>query len=231
MTPLLLVPGTLCDERLWAPMIAHLGPHARALPPIAHPSVGEAAAALLAGAPVRFAVAGFSLGAFVVLELLRQAPERLTGAILIAGNAGPLADGQTEARRAEVALARAEGPAAVVEGLWSRYVAPARTGDRALRELIEAMATAVGAERFAAQAEIAITRPDSHHTVRRSAVPILALCGEEDVVCPPERCAAMVGSVVTLHRLPRVGHFMPLEEPQATAAAITAWTQELTACC
>lgn len=228
---MLMVPGTLCDERLWEPMVGRLGPHARALPPIAQSTVGEAAAAVLGDAPDRFVAAGFSLGAFVVLELLRRAPERLAGAVLIAGNAGVLSEGQEGARRAEVALARAEGPAAVIAPLWPRYVAPARVEDADLRQRVVAMAEAVGAERFAAQAEIAIMRPDRHDTVRSTAVPVLNLCGDEDAVCPPARCAAMEGPTVTLQCLPGVGHFIPLEAPDAAADALRAWLGEFGPCC
>ena len=227
MTPLLLVPGTLCDERLWQPMVDRLGPHARALPPIAHATVGEAARAVLNDAPDRFVAAGFSLGAFVVLEMLRCAPDRLAGAVLIAGNAGVLAVGQEDARRAEIALARAEGPAAVVARLWPLYVAPARVEDTALRQRVLAMADAVGADRFAAQAAIAITRPDSHATLRGTTLPVLNVCGEEDAVCPPARCAAMAGPAVTLHRLPGVGHFIPLEAPDEMADVLQAWMGSL----
>ena len=227
MTPVLLVPGTLCDERLWEPVIGRLGPHARALPPIAHATVGEAARAILSDAPERFVAAGFSLGSFVVLELLRCAPDRLAGAVLIAGNAGVLAAGQEDARRAEVALARAEGPAAVIAPLWPRYVAPARVGDAALRQRVFAMAEAVGADRFAAQAAIAITRPDGHATLRSTTVPVLNICGEEDAVCPPDRCVAMAGPAVTLHRLPGVGHFIPLEAPDVMADLLQAWLETL----
>ena len=227
MTPLLLVPGTLCDERLWDPMIARLGARARALPPIAQPTVEAAADAVLDDAPARFVAAGFSLGAFVVLELLRRAPDRLAGAVFLAGNAGALAEGQEAARHAEVALARAQGPDAVIERSWPAYVAPARLEDAALRRRIGDMAQAVGVDRFAAQTMIAITRPDRHEVVRRTAVPVLTVCGEEDRVCPPARCAAVEGPTVTRQYLPGVGHFVPLEAPEATATAVQRWMEGL----
>lgn len=227
MTPLLLVPGTLCDETLWEPMVRRLGPHARALPPISHATVEEAAEAVLSDAPANFFVAGFSLGAFVVLELLRRTPQRLTGAILIAGNAGALADNQTEGRRAEVELARNEGPDAVIARSWPAYVAPGRILDADLRRHVGSMADAVGADRFAAQAELAITRPDRHDIVRRTTVPVLTVCGEDDMVCPPARCEAVEGPTVTHHRLPGVGHFIPLEAPEAAAEALRAWMSKV----
>ena len=229
MTPLLLVPGTLCDERVFGPMLPLLD-GAVAAPPVAHTDVGEAADALLADAPARFTAAGFSLGGFVVLELLRRAPERLAGAVLIAGNVLPLAPGQAEARRREVALARAEGMGAVVDAYWPRYVAQRRRGDQALRRLVGDMAEATGPDRFAAQAELAITRPDGRDTVRGTRVPLLAICGEEDGMCPPERCGA-IGGAAEVAMLPGVGHFIPLEAPDEAARAIREWAEALEPCC
>ena len=231
MTPLLLVPGTLCDERLFAPMVERLGPHARALPPIAHATVEEAADAVLADAPDRFTAAGFSLGGFVVLELLRRAPGRLAGAALIASNVESLPGGQADERRAEAALAAAQGPDAVVERLWPRYVARSRLGDMALRARVGEMAEAVGAGRFACQAELAITRPDSRDTVRRTRIPLLVLCGEEDAICPPARCGAVDGPTVERRTVPGAGHFVPLEAADEAAALMAAWLREPAACC
>ena len=229
MTPILCVPGTLCDERVFGPMLTFLD-GAEATPPIAHGRVEDAADRLLADAPPRFLAVGFSLGAFVVLELLRRAPERLAGALLIAGNVFPLAQGQAQARRRDVAIAREQGTEAVIQAYWPRYVAPSLLNDAGLRRTVDDMAASVGPDLFAAQAELAITRPDSRDTVRDTAVPLLALCGEEDGMCPPERCGA-IGGNARVEMLPGVGHFIPLEAPDAAANAIRAWAGALAPCC
>lgn len=230
-SPLVLVPGTLCDERVFAAMTAELDRETICAPSIAEADVASAAAALLAVAPPQFIVAGFSLGGFVVLELLRQASDRVAGAVLIASHALPLGGGQAEARRREVAVARDRGMAAVIDALWPRYVAARNRDDKALRREIVAMAESVGPDLFARQTELAITRPDSRDAVRDTAVPLLVLCGEEDGMCPPERCGAAAGGSATLRMLPEVGHFIPLEAPSLAARAIAEWAGEVAPCC
>jgi pimeloyl-ACP methyl ester carboxylesterase len=230
-TPLLLVPGTLCDERVFGPVLERLDLDARSLPPVAQPTVEEAAEALLASAPPRFVAGGFSLGGFVVLELLRRAPERLAGAVLIASHALPLPRSQAGARRAEVSLLRTAGADALIDRLWPRYVAKRRRGDTALRQMVVDMARASGPDLFAAQTELGISRPDSRDAVRASAVPVLTLCGEEDGMCPPDRCHETSGEAVTSKMLAGVGHFITLEAPDACADAIAAWLKEHAACC
>ena len=62
MTPLVLVPGMMCDARLFAPQIAALsGRRPLHLAAISdHDSVEALAAAILAAAPLRFALPGFA---------------------------------------------------------------------------------------------------------------------------------------------------------------------------
>ena len=75
MTPLVLLPGMMCDARLFGPQIdalsgqlpLHLGVIT------AHDSVPALAAAVVAAAPPRFALAGLSMGGIVAMEIVAQA--------------------------------------------------------------------------------------------------------------------------------------------------------------
>src|SRR5690242_628498 len=88
---LVLIPGTLCDQRVFDRQLP-------ALRAIARVRVADFASmkcreqwlnALIDGLPERFSVAGFSLGGIFVLELLRRVPERIERVALIASNAQP----------------------------------------------------------------------------------------------------------------------------------------------
>ena len=90
--PVLALPGLLNDERLWAHQLAGLAPeHAvTAVPTTSRDSVAALAAAALERAPAgRFALAGFSMGGYVALEVMRQAPERVAALALIDTSARP----------------------------------------------------------------------------------------------------------------------------------------------
>ena len=74
-----LLPGSLCDQRLWQHQLAGLSSDATV-------SVGDLtrddsiegrARRVLAAAPPHFALAGFSLGRIVALEVIQQASERV----------------------------------------------------------------------------------------------------------------------------------------------------------
>ncbi len=225
--PVVMLPGTLCDERVFAPLAALLpGRDLRVLPVTGAMSAEALASMVLAAAPPRFVLAGFSLGGIVALQIAATAPERLRGLILIATN--PNADRPENAalRRADVAEAKARGlPAFVKERLWPRYVSAASGGDAHLQRVILDMADAVGIEAFARQTEVAITRADSTTRLASLPMPVLALAGEDDVICPPalHRSIAAAAPRATLHIIPGAGHFVPLEAPHALAAPIAAW--------
>ena len=76
--PLVLLPGMMCDARLFALQINDLSrDHAVMVAPITQGErVEEIASALLPLLPAKFALAGLSMGGIVAMELLRRAPER-----------------------------------------------------------------------------------------------------------------------------------------------------------
>ena len=85
---LVLLPGMMCDARMYAPQI-------EALKDIAECQVGylggadniaEIAKQVLLNAPEKFALAGLSMGGIVAMEVARQAPQRVTRLALMDTN-------------------------------------------------------------------------------------------------------------------------------------------------
>ena len=109
--PLVLLPGTLCDARLFAPMLTHLKGIDTIVPELrGASSTPDMAAALLATLPPRFALAGFSLGGIVALEMAAQAPERIVGLALLDTTARPDPDDNHLTRREAADIARQQCP-------------------------------------------------------------------------------------------------------------------------
>ncbi|HSR72455.1 MAG TPA: alpha/beta hydrolase, partial [Kiloniellales bacterium] len=106
--PLILVPGLLLDGALWRAQIEGLADLAE--PEVADLTRQDSLAAMardvLAAMPARFALAGLSLGGYVALEILRQAPERVERLALLDTLARPDKPDQTRRRRGLIALAR-----------------------------------------------------------------------------------------------------------------------------
>ena len=223
--PLVLLPGTLCDERVFGAMTAGLDHPAITVPMAGASSAPEMARGVLDAAPPRFALCGFSLGAIIALEVIAQAPERVERLALFGCNARAMPPERATARRATVQVAEREGTASFIAGVWDASVPAGRRQDADLRRSLEAMATDTPLDAFREQIEMAIDRVDSRPRLWRIGVPTLVACGEEDRVCPPElsREIAMAIPGATLAIVERAGHYLMLDQPDTVARLVRDW--------
>lgn len=222
---LLMLPGTLCDARVFAPMLRAAGP----LPlPVANGAMGLAdsaanlAARLLESHRGPLLPVGFSLGAIVALEMAVRAPERIAGLALLAANARAVPPADWPARRDVAVL----DPVHLVgDVLWHRSVATARLRDQTLKDTICAMARDAAPGTLARQVEVAITRSDKRAALPGLAMPALVIAGGQDQIAPPALATEMADALprARLHLVPDAGHFVPLEAPESCGLALARW--------
>ncbi|MCT4713142.1 alpha/beta hydrolase [Enterobacteriaceae bacterium H11S18] len=228
--PLVLLGGTLCNHRLWQPVIERLNvSQVTNIAVSGADSAQELSPRLLETLPPRFCVAGFSLGAMVALQMLAEAPERLAGLALLSVN--PLADLPANAvgRRAAVSEAKALGAGRwVSEKMWQKYVAPEHLDDAGLHSVITTMADESGIEAFSRQTEIAISRADHRAALAAFSRPTLILNGAHDAICTPQHHQLAAEAAITARWLTHAdsGHFLPLEAPDWVATALCTWIKE-----
>lgn len=226
MLPLILLPGMMCDARLFAPQVAGLAEREVSVLPIeANDTVEALAADVLAAAPARFALAGLSMGGIVAMEVLRQAPDRVARIALMDTNP-PAERPEMQARRApQIAAAKAGRLREVIrDEMKPNYLAPGprRAG---VLDLCMAMALDLGPEVFVRQSLALRDRPDQQEVLRGVRVPALVLCGAGDTLCPLERHVLMrdliAGSVLRV--IEGAAHLPTLEQPGAVTEALVEW--------
>jgi len=224
MTPLILIPGMMCDERMWGGFNAPPRHLIHALP-TAHDSMQDLAAAILKDAPERFALAGLSMGGIVAMEILKQAPQRVERLALLDTN--PLVeDVLTKARRnLHIAKVRNGQLEKVLrEDMKPNYLA-AGPNKKAILDLCMDMALKLGPEVFLQQAKALRDRPDQTETLAAFKGPALVLMGEDDRLCPRDRHelmhALMPQSKFAI--IASAGHLPPLENPDTTFAHLHNW--------
>lgn len=225
MIPLLLIPGMMCDARMWGglPAALHPLPVGHALPTQSE-TMQAIAAAILAEAPPRFALAGLSLGGIVAMEMLHQAPDRIDRLALLDTN--PLAESPEVRARRQPQIDRALS--GDLDGVMREEMKPnylADPTDTAMLDLCLDMARALGPQVFRRQSLALRDRQDRTATLSAYTGPALVLMGEHDKPCPRDRHDLM-------HRLmpqsrlviiPGAGHLPPLERPAATLSALKDW--------
>jgi len=220
--PLLLVPGLLCDEALWQPQIAHLAGKVECLvgDTTKDDTAAGMAARILASAPERFQLAGLSMGGYVVFEILRRAPERVSKLALLDTQARPDTDEQRERRKGLMRLAEIGRFKGVTPRLLPMLVHEDRLSDTTLTEIVIGMAERIGKDAYLRQQNAILTRKDSRPMLPALAIPTLVVCGLQDALTPPDRAEEMATMIpgARLELIDRCGHLSSLEHPERVNA-------------
>lgn len=228
---LVLLPGLLNDARLWQPQVD-------AFAEIANSTVADLTGAnsimalaerVLAQAPAgKFALAGLSMGGYVALEIIRQAPERVMALALLDTNARADSPEATEGRKKLMQQAESDFES-VLDTLLSKQLHPAHVKNTELVAVIKAMGVELGTQVFFDQQKAIMGRIDSRATLQNIHCPTLILCGRDDLITPvaihEEMHAAIKGS--TLVVIDECGHLSTLEQPVAVTTAMREWLMSL----
>ena len=253
--PVVFLHPTPLDRDYWRPLIQDLGgiraivpdlrghgrsPLGQNLPSGLFPRVPEAPAltmpqlaadilALLNHLEIpEAAFVGCSIGGYIMLELWRQAPHRMSSLAFVCSKPQPDAESNRAKRAANIAQVRAQGTGALFDGM-----AQSLTGKTAqqrhpgmVAELRSRM-TLTPEATIAVQAGLA-TRPDSLPTISTIDAPVLAIAGGEDTAITPadmEAFACAPGGC-EFHLLPDSGHFAAYEQPQKVASLLAEWLRQ-----
>jgi pimeloyl-ACP methyl ester carboxylesterase len=224
MRTLVLLPGFMCDNDLWRDMVPELG----RLGQLHYGNVYQddtlegMARRILAEAPERFVLVGFSMGGFVARVLTLMAPERVTGVAFVASSAREYTEAERE-RRPQGALP-GDRPKRASPGV-ALGLHPDRERDPILLERLRAMQRRLGPEVRARQS--ALIRKDGYADLERITCPSLV------VACRQDRLRSFAETERMARHLPHArfevmeacGHMAPLEKPRELAALLAGWIE------
>ncbi|MFZ5782746.1 MAG: alpha/beta fold hydrolase [Pseudomonadota bacterium] len=227
LTPLVLLPGLLNTGRVFAAQVEALSDVADAVVPELwhHDSIAAMAEAVLAAAPPRFALAGFSMGGYVALEIMRRAARQVDRLALLDTQAVPDSPESTARRRGlleQTRIGRFHGVSAM---LLPQLVHHRHIEDPSITRPIMEMALEVGADGFVRQQTAIMGRLDSRPHLVEIEVPTVVIVGRQDQVTPLPRSQEMAADIATsrLVVLEECGHMSPLERPAEVTAALRRW--------
>lgn len=188
-------------------------------------TIGEMAAGVLESVSAkRFVLLGLSLGGYVAFEIMRQAPGRVAGLVLMDTTARPDTAEARATRETLIKQAKTDIDA-VTEKLLPRLSHPEKMDLPAVRGVIHSMATSLGKEVFERQQRAIMGRPDSRPTLAGITCQTLVICGENDLITPPALAAEMAEGIknATLEIIPQCGHLSTLDQPEAVNRLLIDW--------
>ncbi|MEY8191948.1 alpha/beta fold hydrolase [Peribacillus simplex] len=224
--PLILLPGTLCDERLWETVnLADLA-DVKVCDVSKADTIEGIAKSVLEETPDKFALAGLSLGGIISLEIMRLAPERVMKLALLDTNPNPPTLEQIEGWERFINMANnGQFLDITINHLLPVLIHPDRRNDEALVSKIIDMAEKIGIEGYINQLKAVMTRSDQRPILPAIECTTMILAGREDRVCPLHMSEYLTENIPTanLEIVSHSGHLSPLEQPEKVSAALRKW--------
>ncbi|MBO4644727.1 MAG: alpha/beta fold hydrolase [Alphaproteobacteria bacterium] len=220
---IVLLPALLCNAGLFIHQIKSLEASYDFFVPETglETNVGEAARRILRQAPDRFVLGGISMGGYIAFEILRQAPERVAGLILMDTNAHSDPPAAQEKREAMIEKAKTEGIESVIAHALLDIILPAHRDNEIIRHILTHMAQTIGVEKYVNQQTLIKTRPDSTDLLAQITCPAMIMGGAQDALSPTEALDKIAEQIPkSMHVIiENSGHLPPIENPAAVTAA------------
>jgi pimeloyl-ACP methyl ester carboxylesterase len=227
--PLVLIPGLACTAALFAGQVPILERDRRVIIPdhTAHDSMAAIASTILESAPDRFALAGLSMGGYIALEIMLQAPERVDRICLMDTSARADIPEKSALRNEALELVERGKYMAVCHSTLDLSIAKSRHIDTTLKAAIIEMAVDTGPDAWARQTRAIMKRANSVPLLKSISCPAMVIVGEEDNLTPMG-CAVEMATMIPGARLeviPDCGHMSSMEQPDTVARLLQEWLE------
>lgn len=219
-----LVPGTLCDQRLWSRLVPLLPVGlAPSFVPLFKARTRAQMHALIAArtAPAAHVVA-FSMGAYLALEHALAHTERVASLVLIASSARGLRPDEKARRQRTMAVLEQHAFAGTSASQLRSFVLPAHLDDPSIAGVIRQMSLELGKDTMLAQFAASMERPDLMERLPQLRCPVLIVGSEQDAMVQAADLRAMAACIPSarLELVGASGHMVPLEAPHALRDAL-----------
>lgn len=228
--PIVLLPGFMCDARVFGPQVAALSGDTplMVMPVSGGERIEEIASSVITAAPQKFALAGMGYGGMVAMEVLRRAPDRVTRIALLDSTPLPETPSEAAAREPRIIAARTGRMKEMREEEMRQSGLANSPYRNDVIALALDMARHLGPDIYARQSRAMMRRKDQQATMRRCKVPALVMCGAENAELPIKRHAFLAELIphAKLEVIEGAGHLAPMEQPEAVINALRAWQKQ-----
>jgi pimeloyl-ACP methyl ester carboxylesterase len=226
---IVLIPPLLCSPLAYAPVLDTVWTRGQVtLADTRHDgTIASMAERILRENAGDIAVLGTSMGGYVALEVIRQAPDRVTALALVSTSARADTTEQIRARARQTALVEDGHFDALVDAAFPGVVAPDNESDDALLATWRSMTTPIGADAFLRQQQAVVQRADLRSMLPSIACPTAIIHGAGDRLIPISAAEEMAAALPTAQFtvVEGAGHFLFHEQPTAARDAVNAWLE------
>lgn len=166
---------------------------------------------------------GLSMGGYVAWEFWNQFPERLKRLLLFDTRAVADTEQVARARQMMASQVVVNGSAMAAESMLPKLIGETtKQTNPQLLETLQQTILGTDPQAIAATQRGMAIRKDMSEELSQIAVPALVVCGEQDVISPPEEMTGIakalpLGQYV---EIAHAGHLAPLEQPKAVNDAM-----------
>lgn len=226
------------DSSMWEDQIAALADRFRVVAPdlpgfgssavsagLTMDSIADVVAELLdhLGMNERVVVGGVSMGGYAALGFARLYPQRVRALILADTKADPDDEPARANRDRKIRLAADHGPAAIVDEMMPKLLAPETVATRPdVVRLVRDIGTRQPLDGLLAGLRALRDRPDARPGLGHISFPTLVVVGEHDAATPPDKARELAAVIpnARLVTIPAAGHLSNLENPAAFTSAV-----------
>ena len=169
------------------------------------------------------------MGGMLALEVVRQAPQRVTALALLGSSARPDTAELLKLRLDAIELFEQGRMLEVLRANVGFAFDPQNVRKPGLVQRYMDMIVRAGAQQLITQNRAIMARPDSRPLLPSITCPVLVACGASDLLTPPE-CSREMAELIPASRLELIsecGHMLTLEQPTRVNALLLDWLARL----
>lgn len=224
---LVLLPGKVCDRRLWENQIKSLRDLAEIIfiDLSKYSSTEEMLEAISTLSPSSFALAGFSMGGYLALEFVLREPHRVERLALMGASSRGYDSTIQKYFQGVISTIQKFGFKGLSTAAVQQLVDPSRYDDESLCNLVQSMAVDLGGEVFLKQQIATLDRKDRRENLAQIRCPVLVVGGRNDKLVTPEEFEELANGLpdAELHLIDGCGHMVPLEYPEFVSDKMREW--------
>lgn len=213
LTPSIFLPGTLCDETLWAHQTP-LFSRKQIVSLRAQNSVAEMIKSVAQSSFDSFNLIGFSMGGYIAQEFALAFPERVKHLIIIGASSMGYPHEEKAVVSSSIQMIKQGNFSGISDKRLKDYLDQTSYDNVELRRYIQKMGGSDAKEVYLRQLEATLERRMLLSDMANIKVPTLFVAGQNDkVVSLASIEKSSINAKAKLEVVSHAGHFIPLEQP------------------